>query len=158
MRRQESDKKPGMQENGEEFVKVVVDLPEPDFGVSGEGMWAVSLGDDVYEIRNSPWHARNINWGDWVKAVAPSADKWPVFKSIVKRSGHRTIHVFLLEEGLGRKQEILAEVNKLGASYENSDGKMYAVDCPPEMDVIPLTKYFDELEAEEVLDYRTNEY
>jgi hypothetical protein len=149
---------PHMEEATEEFVKVVVDLPEPDFGVTGEGLWAVPLGDDVYEVRNSPWHARNINWGDWVRAVAASEDQWPTFKSVVKRSGHRTMHIFLPEAGRKRKQEILAEVNKLGAFYENADGKMYAVDCPPEVDIMPIVEYLDDLKEQEILDYRINDY
>jgi hypothetical protein len=148
---------PHMEEQAEEFVKVVVILPEPDLGVGGEGLWAVPLGDDVYEIRNSPWHARNINWGDWVRAVASSEDQWPTFVSVVKRSGHRTIHVYLHEEGHMRKQEILVEVNKLGAHYESADGKMYAVDCAPEVDIILIMKYLDELKKHEALHYRIND-
>jgi hypothetical protein len=146
-----------MENQEEAFVKIVVDIPEPDLGVSGESLWAVALGDDVYELRNSPWHARNLNWGDWVKAVAPDDTKKPVFVSVVKRSGHRTIHIFV-EKELERKVEILAEINRLGASYENNDSKMYAVDCPPEMDLVPLVMYLEKLENEKVLEFRTNEF
>lgn len=57
------------EEQKEDFVKIVVDLPEPDMGTGGEGLWTVQVGPDLYEVRNSPWHARNINWGDVVRAV-----------------------------------------------------------------------------------------
>lgn len=146
-----------MYERTEEFVKVVVDLPEPDMGVGGEGLWAVPICDDVYEIRSSPWHVRNINWGDWVKAVAPSEDKWPQFVSIVKRSGHRTIHVYFHKAGMEQKEEILQEINKLGASYENADGRMYAVDCEPEVAFDPIVSYLGELKNTGIIDFRISE-
>lgn len=147
-----------MDEQTENLVKVVVDLPEPDAGVSGERLWAFPLGGDVYEIRSSPWHARNINWGDWVKAVIESDDKWPTFISVVKRSGHRTMHIYLLEEGRERRDELLAEINRLGAFYENADSKMYAIDCAPEIDVVPVIGYLNELKRNGVLDFRVSEY
>jgi hypothetical protein len=142
----------------EELVKVVVDLPEPDMGVSGEGIWAAPIGDDVYEIRNSPWHARNINWGDWVKAVAPNEDQWPRFVSIVKRSGHRTIHVYFLQDDQERKKEILEGINKLGTFYEEAFGKLYAFDCAPEVALDPILNYLTPLKESEVLDLRISEY
>ena len=146
-----------MDEQVEEFVRVVVDLPEPDEGVSGERLWAVPVGDDVYEIRSSPWHARNINWGDWVKAVAQSDDQWPRFVSVVQRSGHRTIHVFFLNENKEQIAKALVEINRLGASYENADGKVYAVDCEPEIAVGPIVDFLSQLEAVDAIKFRISE-
>jgi hypothetical protein len=140
----------------EEFVKVVIVDPDPE--VATERVWAVSLGNDVDEIRNSPWYAHNVNWGDWVRAIAPSDDEWPVFQSVVKRSGHRTIHVTFLESGLQRKAKILDELNGLGASYENNDSKMYALDCPPETDAAPVIRYLEELEGDDVFEFEVNLY
>ena len=145
-----------MNNQKEEFVKVILELPDPSEGVGAERMWAIALGNDVYEIRNSPWFARNVNWGDWVKAIAPDNDKWPVFVSVVKRSGHRTIHFFLHEVGLERKDSILREINRLGAHYENCNGTMYAVDCQPEIDITPIIEYLNRLEAEDALRFRVN--
>jgi hypothetical protein len=144
-------------EQAEEFVRVVVDLPEPDEGVSGERLWAVPVGDDVYEIRSSPWHARNINWGDWVKAISPSDDQWPRFVSVVKRSGHRTMHVYFLSENNEEITEALTEINRLGASYENADGKVYAVDCEPEIAVGPIVDYLSQLKTIGAIKFRISE-
>jgi hypothetical protein len=146
-----------MENQEEELVKIVVDFSDPDSSVGSEGLWALPLGNDLYEIRNSPWHARNLNWGDWVKAIAPDDTKKPVFVSVVKRSGHRTINL-LLKTRLEQKSEILAEVERLGACYENYDDKAYGVDCPPEMDMFPLVKYLEGLEDNEILEFRTNEF
>jgi hypothetical protein len=146
-----------MEDQEEELVKIVVDFSEPDSDVGSEGLWALPLGNDLYEIRNSPWHARNLNWGDWVRAIAPDETKKPVFVSVVKRSGHRTIHLFF-KTRLEQKSDILAEVERLGASYENYDDKVYGADCPPEMDLVPLVMYLEKLENEKVLEFRTNEF
>lgn len=146
-----------MDEPTEEFVRVVVDLPEPDEGVSGERLWAVHIEGDMYEIRSSPWHARNINWGDWVKAVAPSDDQWPRFVSVVKRSGHPTMHIYFLNENMEQKTAILTEINRLGASYENADDKVYAVDCEPEIAVDPVVNYLSQLKDIGVINFRISE-
>lgn len=147
-----------MENKEEELVKLVIELPDSDDGITGERVWALPLGNDVYEIRNSPWNARNINWGDWVKAIAPSDDKWPVFVSIVSRSGHRTIHLHLHEAGAPRREAILKQINRLGASYENSNNTMYAVDCPPEADPARIIQYLERLENEDAIHFRVNLY
>jgi hypothetical protein len=145
-------------EETEEFVRVVVDIPDPDMGVSGERLWAVPITDDVYEIRSSPWHARNINWGDWVRAVSPSADQWPRFVSIVKRSGHRTIRIYFFKEFQERREEILKEINSMGAFYEGADDHLYAVDCAPEVTFGPIVKYLTRIKNSGVLDFTVSEY
>ena len=121
----------------EELVKVVIELPEPDMGVSGERVWAAPVGSDLYEIRNSPWHSRQVNWGDIVKARAEADDQWPIFIEVVRRSGHRTMRVHLLEKGREKQQELLAKFSELGATYENADSRMYALDFEPGVDVRP---------------------
>jgi hypothetical protein len=32
-----------------EYVKIRVDLPDAEDGVGGEGLWAVKVGEDIYE-------------------------------------------------------------------------------------------------------------
>ena len=75
--------------NEPEFVKIVIDIPEGDLGVYGEGVWARPLGDDLYEVENSPWHSREINYKDVVRAIEPSPDKKAVVQSVERRGGHR---------------------------------------------------------------------
>lgn len=146
----------GLRSSKEDLVKVVIEIPEGEMGVETERVCAVSRGNDLYEIRNSPWYARNVNWGDWVKAIAPSQKEWPVFESVVKRNGHRTIQIFFFEPGMQRATDILEEINRLGASYEQSGEKMYALDCAPGMDVDPLIAYLSEMKTIDALDFRTN--
>jgi tricorn protease-like protein len=144
-------------DSGEQLVKVVIDLPEPDLGVTGERVWAAPLGDDLYEIRNSPWHSLLINWGDVVRAKAEADTQWPIFIEVVRRSGHRTMHVYFSEEGREKRAEFLARFKELGAGYENNADTLYALDCPSEVDVQPILSYLESLETEGMLEYRVSE-
>jgi len=127
-------------------------------GVTGERVWAAPLGSDLYEIRNSPWHSREVNWGDVVEAKAKADDQWPMFVEIVRRGGHRTIHVYFLAAGQKRRREFLDRFNQLGASYENQNDKMYALDFEPGVNIEPALSCLEQLKAEGLLDYRTNEH
>jgi hypothetical protein len=89
-------------------------------------MWAKPLGGDLYEIQDSPWHSREINFLDVIRAIAPSEDKNPVFVSVERRSGHRTIQIILLEDGTPHKDELLAELNKRGATYHGPPNRTNA--------------------------------
>jgi hypothetical protein len=140
------------------LVKVHFELPESDMGVEGESMWAAPVGMNLYELRNSPWHARNVNWLDVVEAIPRNENEWPEFVRVHKRGGHRTIHVYILNAGTHRKQEILDNCNRLGSTYENMDDRMYALDFLPGTDVEPAIEYLESLRADEIADWRINEY
>jgi hypothetical protein len=109
------------------LVKVHFELQEPELGVSGESLWAAPVGPNLYELRNSPWHVRAVNWLDIVEAVPEAEDQLPEFVRVRKRSGHRTIHVYILNDGQSRNDEILQRCNELGCTYEGMDKRMYAL-------------------------------
>lgn len=141
-----------------ELVKVHFDLPEPDMGVSGESLWAAPVGSNLYELQNSPWHVRTVNWLDIVEAVPRNEEEWPEFVRVQKRSGHRTIHILILDAGRNRRQEILDNCNRLGCTYEGADDRLYALDFPPGVDTAATIEYLERLEANRALSWRLNEY
>jgi hypothetical protein len=145
-------------EDESELTKVHFDLPEPEMGVSGESLWAAPVGSNLYELRNSPWHVRKVNWLDIVEAVSRNEDEWPEFVRVHKRSGHRTIHIVVLKEGKSRTEEVLNRCNRLGSTYENMDGVLYALDFGPGVDTNPVIEYLDGLEAAGIIEWRMNEY
>ena len=53
------------EDESKDFVKVIFDVQDDTFGVGGEGVWAKPLGNDLHEIRNTPWHTCDINWGGY---------------------------------------------------------------------------------------------
>jgi len=140
------------------LVKVHFDLPEPDMGISGESLWAAPVGSNLYELRNSPWHARNVNWLDVVEAISRNEDEWPEFVRVHKRSGHRTVHLYILDAGKSRKQEILDDCNRLGSTYENMDDRMYALDFAPGIDLAPAIEYLESLDTDNIVGWRINDY
>jgi len=80
-----------MVEEEQSLTKVHIDLPN-HWAIDGESLWALPLGEDLYEIRNTPFHAYAINWGDIVRAPVDS-DQIPQVQEVVKRSGHETFRV-----------------------------------------------------------------
>jgi hypothetical protein len=143
-----------LSENEPELVKIVVDLPDNEEGVGSEGLWAKPLGNDLYEVGNSPWHSQHINYRDVVKAIEPSPDKKPVVASIARRSGHRTIQVVLMKSGQARMDEILSRLKELGATYEGAHGVLFALDFAPDVTWDRAVEYLNQLTDEELLEYR----
>jgi len=127
-------------------------------GTSGESLWAAPVGSNLYELRNSPWHARNVNWLDVVEAISRNEDEWPEFVRVHKRSGHRTVHLYILDAGKSRKQEILDDCNRLGSTYENMDDRMYALDFAPGIDLAPAIEYLESLDTDNIVGWRINDY
>jgi len=67
----------------------------------------------------------------------------------------RFTYIFLMKHGT--KNCDLAEINRLGASYENADDKVYAVDCEPEIAVGPVVDYLSQLKDVGVINFRISE-
>ena len=123
-----------MSDSDEELVKVHIDLTgDPDTG--GEAMWAKPLGDDLYELRNCPFHAYHLNWLDVVRATEDSPELKPSIREVVRRSGHRTVWVTFKESvPPERRLELLVELNAWDAYYEGKDARYFAVDIEPQGD------------------------
>ena len=148
-------KKNKKSEKNEDLVKVILDVSDDTFGISGERVWASHLGNDFYEIRNTPWHTRDVNWGDVVRAVAANEKEWPKFVEVVRRSGHLTLHIHFRDDAdEAFRTAVLNRLKDWRASYENADSKLYAIDVQPEGDLDGLCAYLDQLGSSK-LDYRT---
>ncbi|MGH9643528.1 MAG: DUF4265 domain-containing protein [Terriglobales bacterium] len=147
-----------MADDTNNLVKVHFDLPEPDMGVCGESLWAAPVGFHLYELRNSPWHVRSVNWFDIVEAIEAKENEWPEFVRVHKRSGHRTIHMYVLDAGRHEREHILTECIRLGSTYESMDDRMYALDFPPGIDISPAIGYLQSLQSRGLADWRINDY
>src|SRR5687767_7666132 len=116
----------------EELTKVHLDLGDnADSG--GEAMWAKPLGGDLYELRNVPFHAYDLNFLDVVRAVEQRPDLKPSIESVVRRSGHRTIWITFAESVDPDTAKALAtELNEWRAYFEGKDSRYFAIDVEPE--------------------------
>lgn len=111
-----------------------------------------------FELQNSPWHVRTVNWLDVVEAVPEAKDQLPEFVRVHKRSGHRTIHVYILDDGEKKKDEILQRCNELVCTWEGMDNRMYALDFPPDIGIDPAVEYLESLGDASMAAWRMNEY
>jgi hypothetical protein len=68
------------------------------------------------------------------------------------------MHVYILNDGQCRRDEILQRCNELGCTWEGMDNRMFALDFPPEVDVDPAIEYLQSLQEESVADWRMNDY
>jgi hypothetical protein len=119
----------GADEEG--LVKVVVELQ--DAPVGAESFWAKPLGDDLYELRNSPWFAYDLHFGDVVRAVADRPGERPRVVEVVRPGGHRTLRVlFRREVGEAEQREMLKTLNRWRGFHEHCKGQLYAIDVEPD--------------------------
>lgn len=117
------------------FTKVYVDLPN-HWTAGREFMWARPLGGDRYELRNLPFHAYDLNWGDIVQAVPNAPDEEPRVRRVIIRSGHQTLRVFFNETvPEERRLELVRSLKPLHVSFERATRSVFALDLEPRADM-----------------------
>jgi hypothetical protein len=138
----------------ETLVRIKIDLPggEP---YHAETLWALPVGGELYELRNSPFYAFDLNWGDTVRCHAVE-DELPTAREVVRRSGHKTLRI-LFDETLSedRRQSLLGGLDEMSANHEHAVGRLYAIDVRPEADYQAVCDFLFSLEQEDVLTYET---
>ena len=143
-------------ETGEELEKILLELPVDHWsGNTAERVWAKPLGNREYEVRNTPWYAQDVNWGDVVRCEGLSLADLPIVREVVRPGGHRTLRAYFLTTQDSERDAILDELMQLGAMHENADGKMYSLDLEPDVDLDQVVRYLKEKEAAGVLGWET---
>jgi hypothetical protein len=91
---------------------------------SGPSLWETTC--TKFETRHGT-PATSIG-EDIVKAIPEAEGQRPKLREVVRRNGHRTLHLYFLKKSTEiEKNEVLAKIKEWKASYENSDSKLYAV-------------------------------
>ena len=131
--------------------KVAVEFVDETGEPTVETVWAASVGDDLYEIRNSPWFAYRLNWGDVVRTQP--ADGPARVAEVVRRSGHRTLRVYFNRASMnrGRQDLVMVELNRQNAYVERASEGLVAVDVEPEADYDAVIRYLGRLQDNERL-------
>jgi hypothetical protein len=141
----------------EKLTKVHVDLPN-HWATGGESMWAVELGDDLYELRNVPFHAYDLNFGDVVYATADSPDLKPEIRRVVRRSGNQTLRVlFAKDQSEETMLSLLHSLKPLEVSFERGKDRFFALDLEPSADVQRVREVLDDWENQGWAHYETCE-
>ena len=140
----------------EKLTKVQVDLPN-HWATGGESMWAVDLGAQLYELRNVPFHAYNLNFGDVVFATADAPELKPVIRRVVRRSGNQTLRLTFTQENEATMLERLRSLEPLAASFERATEQYWALDLQPGADINRVRDVLDEWQRQGWIDYETCE-
>ncbi len=139
------------------LVKVFVDLPN-HWDSKGESMWARPLGDNLYELHNSPFAAYDLNYLDVVFAVPDADGLKPRVRRIERRGGHRTLRViFTRDTDRAERDRILSRLDTLGATYENANSTQYSLDIAPEHNYQAICEELWKWEESGLLEYETCE-
>ena len=139
------------------LTKVHVDLPN-HWAVGGESMWAQPIGGDMYELRNVPFHAYDLNFLDVVEAVAPHPRLKPSVRRVVRRSGHHTLRVIFFDATPEvHRIPLLESLSDLHASFEGANKKLFAIDIASNDNFEEVCRRLGAWERQGLLQYETCE-
>ena len=111
-------------------------------GIAGETLWAKPLGNDRFQIANVPLFAEGINFGD-VVLVCSDGDMGLTVRSVVERSGHRTVRVTVSMESSSLRLFLESLVLLFGVNIEGLAQGIYAIDVPPGANLLALHQLLD---------------
>jgi Domain of unknown function (DUF4265) len=113
-------------------TKILFYLERDEHGyppVEIESLWALPH-DEGYELDNIPFYANGVALGDIVSAE-PDAGGALVYQSVVRRGGHSTYRIFLLEPGPDEPQRAVDCLRAHGLGVERDVPGLLAIDIPP---------------------------
>jgi hypothetical protein len=141
------------QPSGEDLERVVVPLEHTDrHRHATETVWAERLGADRFRLRNVPFYAYDLSYGDIVRGVVRSGGL--TLESIVERGGHSTYRLFVTDtEVLQRFLEFWLPLERLGCTLERATERLIAVDVPPEANIHATYEVLKEGEAAGIWDF-----
>jgi len=134
------------------LVKILYIIPEGEEDAGqAEGLWAFSLGNQLYELQNIPVFAEHLNVEDIVHCDEP-ADTKPIIRELVARSGNRTLRVIFRDETPDETCiDIIWELIQHGIAYEKSASKSYSFNVAPKDDYIWARDFLRAKDAEGLL-------
>lgn len=141
-----------MRDAEEKLTKVHV-----SFGArGGESMWAKEIEGDLFAIRNLPFFAFGLNFGDIV--LAPQIAGLREVQAVVRPSGHRTLRLVFGDHVTQPEQRLFLDaLQKLGGTYERGTKRLVAIDVPPVADFDAMLVTLDRCEAAGELTFETCE-
>ncbi len=146
-----------MEEAQEDLEKIYVGLPN-HWAVSGESMWAKPLGNNLFEIRNAPFYAYGLNWGDVVRAESAESNLKPEVLEVLKPSGNKTLRIYFAEKiDENAQTTYLKTLKQFKISYERANDNLVALDVEPNADYDALCNKLWESEQKGILEYETCE-
>lgn len=129
-------------------------LPSETEDYIEETVWAEPLGDSRYKILNSPFFVFGYSFQDIV--IAETKDnEFPIVLKIDRKSGHSTYRIntnYKLDSNLFLFY--WKELEKLGCSYENANGRLISVDVLPEANIQVVYNLLENGERHGIWDFQ----
>ena len=125
------------------MTKVLFRVEDSDGSSNVETLWATPLGDDRYQLDNSPFYAYSVSWQDVIYAPFNPDEQFPTFQRVVSKSGHRTVRI-LFDEPVAdgsSSQQTLQQLVALGCSYEGATRRFICLDIPREVDLERIRQF-----------------
>jgi hypothetical protein len=144
-------------DESEQLVKVLVRL-EPDADrepehswAESEMLWALPVGDDVYELRNIPWETDSLHHRDLVRCRRDE-DGSLLVVAVLERCGHATLRI-TFSEGISthRRAETVHHLESLVGFSEKVSEQDWGFDINPTGDSGAARAFVAELEREGIL-------
>jgi hypothetical protein len=110
-------------------------------GSATETMWATPIGRDEFMLENSPFYAYGVSFGDTV--LAPRQDGMPVFKEVIRRSGHSTYRLLIDDAQSSNFEKFWEPLRERGCTYEEGIKPLLAVDVPPQANIFEVYRLFE---------------
>lgn len=124
------------------MAKVQFNLePSAWHGSATETMWATPSGSDEFVIKNVPFYAYGVSFGDTV--LAPRMDGMRIFKEVIRRSGHSTYRVLVNGEHAVEFEKFWEPLRERGCTYEEGFEPLLAVDVPTHADIFEVYELLD---------------
>lgn len=139
-----------MTEQAEPTAKILFRVPNEDGTSEVETLWAVSLGNDQYQLDNSPFYAYSVSWQDIVYAPFNPQEQFPTFQRIVVKSGNRTVRVICnppAEKG-NESDVLLQSLVGLGCSFEGANKSYISINIPKDVDFDVVRDFLIERNAQ----------
>jgi len=136
-------------------IKIEFALERDDDGyppADTETLWAKLRYDGHFELDSIPFFVREVSLGDVVEASGNGEVRR--FRRVIEPSGHSTLHVIVFDAT--KMDGVRKALRELGCESELSHvAELVAVDVPPDISVDEVTRYLDEKEADNELEYQT---
>jgi uncharacterized protein DUF4265 len=111
-----------MNETDGPTIKVLFRVVGEDGVVNVETLWAFDLGEDRYQLDNTPFYAYSVSAGDIVFAPIDPTEGRPTFASVLEKSGNRTVRVIFDEpvEAGTASDALLQGILAMGCEFEGA--------------------------------------
>jgi len=137
-----------------ELRKIRIALPQDAWhGVEAEWAWGESIEPSIYTLRNVPFYAMGLSYGDRVKV--DDVDGTLRLLGVVSRGGHSTYRIFAKKgHDDPRVQALLKKLNDLHCDIEVGTKGLIAVDVLPEADIHKVYAFLEEAKRGGIVDFQ----